>query len=82
MGRRKIKEYRPSEALALIAADRDQQPLVCPSCGNPSIARTPKRPFRTRSSHGGRVTLHCVACDRSAVYTEAPDDLFTSPSAP
>lgn len=81
VGRRKIKEYRPSEALALIAADRDQQPLVCPSCGNPSIARTPKRPFRAESSHGGRVTLHCTACDRSAVYTEAPGDRFTSPSA-
>ena len=33
VGRRGIKEYRAPEALILIAADRDQKPLVCPSCG-------------------------------------------------
>lgn len=81
MGRRKIKEYRPSEALALIAADRDQQPLVCPVCGKGAISRIPKRPPRSRSSRGGRIRLHCTACDRSAAYTQSPGDRSTtSPS--
>src|SRR5579884_2784675 len=33
VGRRGVKEYRAPEALALIAADREHVPLVCPSCG-------------------------------------------------
>src|SRR5437879_11920731 len=37
VGRRGIKEYRAPEALALIAADREHIPLVCPSCGTRSI---------------------------------------------
>jgi len=81
VGRRKIREYRPSEALALIAADRDQLPLVCPVCGKGAITRTPKRPPRGRSSRGGRITLRCAACDRSAAYTQSPGDRpTTSPS--
>ena len=36
-----VKEYRAPEALILIAADRDQKPLVCPSCGSAAVERTP-----------------------------------------
>ena len=79
MGRRGIKEYRAPEALALIAADREHSPLVCPSCGTRSIQRVPRR----RSLPGGglsatpvippspptpRVTLTCRACGRHAYY--------------
>jgi len=41
VGRRGIKEFRAPEALALIAADRDHLPLVCPSCGTRTIHRCP-----------------------------------------
>ncbi|HEU5259934.1 MAG TPA: hypothetical protein VFU41_00775 [Gemmatimonadales bacterium] len=69
MGRRGIKEYRAPEALALIAADREHVPLVCPSCGTRSIVRSPRR-------RGGedvppqseRVTLTCQTCGRHASY--------------
>src|SRR5260370_32656603 len=37
VGRRGVKEYRAPEALALIGADREHVPLVCPSCGTRSI---------------------------------------------
>ena len=67
MGRRGIKEYRAAEALTLIAADRDHQPLVCPSCGSNEIDRTPRRPPRGAPDLG-RITLHCSSCGRSAVY--------------
>ena len=43
VGRRGIKEYRAPEALILIAADRDQKPLVCPSCGSLAVERVPER---------------------------------------
>src|SRR5688572_23858920 len=43
VGRRGIKEYRAPEALILIAADRDQKPLVCPSCGSVEVERVPVR---------------------------------------
>src|SRR2546428_8741953 len=43
VGRRGIKEYRAPEALALIAADREHVPLVCPSCSTRSIVRAPRR---------------------------------------
>jgi hypothetical protein len=43
VGRRGIKEFRAPEALALIAADREHQPLVCPSCGTRTIQRVPRR---------------------------------------
>jgi len=67
VGRRGIKEYRAAEALTLIAADRDHKVLVCPSCGSSSIERTPERdPLHDTDS--GRITLHCGACGRSAVY--------------
>ena len=65
MGRRGIKEYRPAEALALIAADRDHGTLVCPSCSSTRITRTPPREVL---DHPGRVTLHCEACGRTANY--------------
>src|SRR5439155_11341375 len=73
VGRRGIKEYRAPEALALIAADREHVPLVCPSCGTRSIVRAPRR----RGSRGGaaplapeRVTLTCQSCGRHASYIE------------
>ena len=51
----------------LIAADRDHKPLVCPSCGSNEIDRIPKRLPRGAPDLG-RITLHCTACGRSAVY--------------
>ena len=65
VGRRGIKEYRAPEALTLISADRDRGDLVCPSCGATTIERTPRRSPKER---GGRITLHCTSCDRSAKY--------------
>ncbi len=60
MGRRGIKEYRPSEALQLILADRDQHGLPCPSCGHKAIERTPKRRLpKNRWSVPRQVTLKC-----------------------
>ncbi len=86
MGRRGIKEYRAPEALALIAADREHVPLVCPSCSTRSIVRAPRR----RGSRGGatplapeRVTLTCQSCGRHASYIErgptAPRDETMDP---
>ncbi|HYS60062.1 MAG TPA: hypothetical protein VEM27_05685 [Gemmatimonadales bacterium] len=76
MGRRGIKEYRAPEALALIAADREHVPLVCPSCGTRSIVRAPRR-RGSRTGGGGaaplapeRVTLTCQSCGRHASYIE------------
>ncbi|HEY6158033.1 MAG TPA: hypothetical protein VIV88_11305 [Gemmatimonadales bacterium] len=72
MGRRGIKEYRAPEALALIAADREHVPLVCPSCGTRSIVRAPRR--RGGNKLGAlapeRVTLTCQGCGRHASYIE------------
>jgi predicted RNA-binding Zn-ribbon protein involved in translation (DUF1610 family) len=72
VGRRGIKEYRAPEALALIAADREHIPLVCPSCGTRSIVRSPRRrgdrlapPTRTE-----RVMLTCQTCGRHASYIQ------------
>lgn len=79
MGRRGIKEYRAPEALILIAADRDRKPLVCPSCGSTDIERTPGR---TSDEPAGRVTLHCAACGRFAVYIETGAGPARSPEAP
>lgn len=67
MGRRGIKEYRAPEALVLIAADRDDKPLVCPSCGSAAVERNPERP-PSGPPPVGRVTLLCTDCKRSAVY--------------
>src|SRR3954451_9991046 len=67
LGRRGVKEYRAPEALILIAADRDQKPLVCPSCGAVAVDRNPER-SSSEDAPGGRVTLHCKACGRSAAY--------------
>lgn len=69
MGRRGIKEYKPQEALALIAADRDEESLECPSCGSEKVARHPRR-----NNVDGvfdkprRITLACEDCGRQAVY--------------
>jgi RNase P subunit RPR2 len=64
MGRRGIKEYRPAEALVLIAADRDHKMLVCPSCNTPTIERNPRESDRS----AGRVTMTCTKCGRVASY--------------
>lgn len=66
MARKGIKEYRAPEALALISADRDHTELICPSCGADTIDRNPKR--TPKGSSGGRITLRCTTCDRSAKY--------------
>lgn len=68
MGRRDITEYRATEALTLIMADREDKPLVCPSCGANSIERVPKRGPLDDAFDRGRITLHCGACSRLAVY--------------
>jgi hypothetical protein len=73
MGRRGIKEYRPGEALALIALDRDGKPLACPSCGAARVVRTPKRPPKGTPDDAGRITLHCEACGRHASYLARTD---------
>lgn len=69
MARRGIKEFKASEALELILADRDQNELVCPSCGDSQIERTPKRRIASGQATAYRhVKLRCTKCDRSAVY--------------
>ena len=71
MGRRGIKEYRAPEALALIAADREHVPLVCPSCGTRSIVRAPRRRGgRVVVAASERITLTCQSCGRHASYIE------------
>ncbi|HKU62130.1 MAG TPA: hypothetical protein VJQ44_12980 [Gemmatimonadales bacterium] len=79
MGRRGIKEYRAPEALILIAADRDQKPLVCPSCNATAIERVPQR---SGDAAGGRITLHCAACGRTAVYIARTLSRSSLPEAP
>ena len=81
MGRRGIKEYRAPEALILIAADRDQKPLVCPSCGAADVQRTPER-ASGEDLQGGRVTLHCNACSRTAAYIPRTVSRSALPEAP
>jgi endogenous inhibitor of DNA gyrase (YacG/DUF329 family) len=79
VGRRGIKEYRAPEALQLILADRDRLPLICPSCGEDSIERTPKR--RSRPLGWGidrhQVSMRCTACGRHAAYVP---EAVTQPS--
>ncbi|HVH67277.1 MAG TPA: hypothetical protein VM716_05370 [Gemmatimonadales bacterium] len=71
MGRRGVKEYRAPEALALIAADRQHVPLVCPSCATRSIVRVPRRRAgRAVPLAPERVTLTCQTCGRHASYIE------------
>jgi hypothetical protein len=81
VGRRGIKEYRAPEALILIAADRDQKPLVCPSCGSVDVERVPER-SSSEDAPGGRVTLHCTACSRSAAYIARMLNRSSLPEAP
>ncbi|MBA2627400.1 MAG: hypothetical protein H0U85_05255 [Gemmatimonadales bacterium] len=81
MGRRGIKEYRAPEALVLIAADRDQRPLVCPSCGSEAVERTPVR-GSIDDAPAGKVTLHCGECGRSAVYIDRAAGRPSLPEAP
>jgi hypothetical protein len=75
-----VKEYRAPEALILIAADRDQKPLVCPSCGSTEVERTPAR--TAEELQGGRVTLHCNACSRTAAYIARAFSSATLPESP
>jgi transposase-like protein len=70
VGRRGVKEYRAPEALILIAADRDHKALVCPSCGSTAVDRNPPRSSKADEHPSARVTLHCTACGRSAVYID------------
>ncbi len=86
MGRRGIKEFRAPEALALIAADRDHLPLVCPSCGTRTIHRVPRRRPLLPSEvlpHAERISLSCAACGRHASYIarglEPPRDATMDP---
>lgn len=80
LARRGVKEFRADEALQLILADRDREPLVCPSCGGSEFERTPKR--RVSSARWDRhrqVSIKCVSCSRRAVYV--PRNV-TQPSHP
>jgi transposase-like protein len=70
VGRRGIKEYRAPEALALIAADREHTPLVCPSCGARAIKRSPRRNAQGPPHRGERIGLTCQKCGRHASYIE------------
>jgi RNase P subunit RPR2 len=81
VGRRGIKEYRAPEALILIAADRDQKPLVCPSCSSVQVERIPTR-SSSEDAQGGRVTLHCGACGRTAAYIARTLSRSSLPEAP
>ena len=84
MGRRGIKEYRAPEALALIAADRAHEPLVCPSCGTRSIQRSPRRrALQPGELLAERISLTCAGCSRHAFYItrgmDAPRDATMDP---
>ena len=79
MGRRTTKEYRAPEALQLILADRDQERLVCPSCGHKAIERTPRRRYGSARDGYRHVTLRCAKCGRQAAYV--PRNV-TQPSHP
>jgi len=84
VGRRGVKEYRAPEALALIAADRAHQPLVCPSCGTRTINRSPRRrPRLGEIAPAERISLTCAACSRHAYYIargqELPRDATMDP---
>jgi ribosomal protein S27AE len=47
----------------------DSLRLICPSCGNGSIERTPKRRLpKNRAQTYRQVTLKCGKCGRQAVY--------------
>jgi RNase P subunit RPR2 len=81
VGRRGIKEYRAPEALLLISADRDLQPLVCPTCQTTTIQRTPRR-IGDPSIPSGRVTLSCGECGRTAVYIDRALSRDSLPEAP
>jgi hypothetical protein len=81
VGRRGVKEYRAPEALILIAADRDQKPLVCPSCGCVAVDRVPER-SSSEDAPGGRVTLHCTACGRNAAYIPRTLNRSSLPESP
>jgi predicted RNA-binding Zn-ribbon protein involved in translation (DUF1610 family) len=74
VGRRGVKEYRPPEVLALIAADKEHSPLVCPSCGARAILRVPRRrSYRSvvgARPSGERISLTCRECGRHAAYVD------------
>lgn len=80
MGRRQVKEFRAPETLALIDADREQQPLVCPYCHDTTITRQPPRTADAEPA-AGRVTLSCSKCRRSATYLERTPVMASNPFA-
>lgn len=69
VSRRHVREFRPDEALSLIIADRDRQPLRCPSCGSDAIQRVPAR-CREEDGPQGRIQLCCGGCTRLVSYTD------------
>ena len=69
MSRRHVKEFRPDEALGLIAADREGKVMACPSCGAATVSRSPARPNDGHPVEG-RVTLMCAACGRVVTYID------------
>ena len=73
MGRRGVKEYRAAEALQVILADRDREPVACPSCRSTNFDRSPKRRIRGDANEAPyrQVTLKCLKCGRQASYIPA-----------
>ncbi len=67
MSKRQVKEFRPEEALSLIAADRDGGDLACPCCGSDTVERNPPRE-RDANESPGRIQLACGSCGRHAGY--------------
>jgi DNA-directed RNA polymerase subunit RPC12/RpoP len=68
VGRRVYKEFKAPEVLALIEADREGQPTVCPYCEKSSVVRTPARAPGEVSV--GRVVLRCTSCSRRVSFIE------------
>lgn len=81
MGRRQVKEFRAPETLALIDADRAEQPLVCPYCQDTTIERTPARSGGPSDQPVGRVSLTCRKCRRNATYLERTPVVASNPFA-
>jgi transposase-like protein len=78
VGRRQVKEFRAPETLALIDADRERQPLVCPYCNDTTITREPPH---SAEPAAGRVTLTCTKCRRSVSYLERAPAIASNPFA-
>jgi len=69
MGRRGIKEYKAGQALEVILADRNREPVKCPSCGHGRFERSPRKRLNdTPGELYRQVRLTCRKCERSAAY--------------